>query len=326
MSVVDFLTTDYWLLTIGKGFMFGGSKRRRRRRRSELRLGAQAINYETTAVRPSLTLTPLLKFWQQRGAKISGSVVLALLAWIFYNLFATPVFYVYGAEIGGNSAVSALEIYTVSGVDSQSIFWINPAEVADKITALPNIKSAQVSVALPAHVSIQVVERRPQLLWQVNDKAWWVDEEGTVVPPRANVENMLRIIDDDRTPVQVGYQIDPTIIKGAQALRILAPDVKVIRHTRALGLIVATPEGWPVYLGDGSEMRAKLIVLSRLLTDLREQNIAPTHIDLRNPLRPVYRELPVIKIAPPAPRVGQPQVPPQQLQPPQPGGSAFDWP
>jgi len=278
--------------------MFGGSKRRRRRR-SELRLGAQAINYKTTAVRPPALSTPVLKFWQQRGAKISGGLVLLLLLWGFYKLFAAPSFYVYGAEIAGNSAVSALEIYAVSGVDSQSIFWINPAEVEKKITALPNIKSADVSVALPARVSIQVVERRPQLLWQVGNKVWWVDEEGIIVPPRSNVENMLRIIDDDRTPVEVGYQIDPTIIKGAQALRILAPDVNVIRHTRALGLIVAAPEGWPVYLGDGSQMRAKLIVLSKLLTELREKNIAPTYIDLRNPLRPVYRELPVFKIAPP---------------------------
>lgn len=305
--------------------MFGGNRRRRRRRRSELRLGAQAINYETTAARPSLSLSPLLKFWQVRGAMISGAVMMLLLLYAFYNLFATPAFYVYGADIKGNAAVSSLEIYTVSGVDSQSVFWINPAKVAEKITALPNIKSAQVSVALPAQVSVRVVERRPQLLWQVDDKVWWVDEEGTVVPPRVNVENMLRIIDDDRTPVEVGYQIDPTIIKGAQALRILAPDVKVIRHTRALGLIVATPEGWPVYLGDGSEMRAKLVVLSKLLTDLRENNIAPTYVDLRNPLQPVYRDVPVIQIAPLAQQGRPPQGPPPLSSPP-PGASLFDTP
>jgi cell division protein FtsQ len=293
--------------------MFGGSKRRRRRRRrSELRLGAPTITYETTATRPAFSVTPVLKFWQKRGAKISGVVVLALLMWAVYTIFATPTYYVYGADIRGNSAVSTLEIYTVSGIDSQSIFWINPAEVNEKITALPNIKSAEVSVSLPARVTINVVERRPQLLWQVDDKAWWVDEEGTVVPPRSNLEGMLRIIDDDRTPVEVGYQIDQTIIKGAQALRILAPDVNVIRHTRALGLIVATPEGWPVYLGDGSEMRAKIVVLSTLMANLREKGIAPSYIDLRNPMRPVYRELPVIQIAPPS-RV---QPPPGQPAPP----------
>ncbi|MCP4713305.1 MAG: FtsQ-type POTRA domain-containing protein, partial [Planctomycetes bacterium] len=181
-----------------------------------------------------------------------------------------PSFYVYGADIRGNSALSALEIYSVSGIDSQSIFWINSPQVAAKITALPNIKSAEVSLMLPARVKIEVVERRPQLLWQIEETVWWVDTEGTIVPPKANVKGMLRIIDDDLQPVEAGFQIDPTIIQGAQALRLLAPDVSVIRHTRAQGLIVATPEGWPVYMGNGSEMRAKLIVLSTMLAEIRE--------------------------------------------------------
>ena len=172
--------------------------------------------------------------------------------------------------------------------------------MAENVAALPNIKSAEVAVALPSSVNIKVVERRPQLLWQVDDTVWWVDQEGTIVPPKAKVsDDMLRIIDNDRQPLEAGFQIDPTIIKGAQALRLLAPDVRVIRHTRAQGLIVATPEGWPVYLGDGSEMRAKLIVLSALLPTLRDSEEEPSYIDLRDPLRPVYRLRPNIQIEQP---------------------------
>ncbi len=277
--------------------MFGSKKRRRRR--SELRLGLEPINYEATATRSSLSIMPVLKFWQQHGAKISGLLVLAVLMWAIYSLFSNPAFYVYGADIKGNSALSALEIYTTSGIDNQSIFWLNPAEMVVKIMALPNIKSAKVSVMVPSRVAIEVVERRPQLLWQIGEKVWWVDEEGIIVPPKTNVAGMLRIIDDDLRPVEVGYKIDTTIIQGAQALRLLVPDVLIIRHTRAQGLIVSTPEGWPVYLGDGSEMRAKLMVLSTLLGNLRDKGIAPSFIDLRNPLRPVYKEVPVIRIAPP---------------------------
>jgi cell division septal protein FtsQ len=276
-----------------------------------MRLGAEAISFETTATRPVLSLTPVLNFWQAKGASLCGLAVLGGLVWIFYTLFTNPAFYVYGATISGNSALSAQEIYTAGQIDSQSIFWINPLEVEQHIEAMPNIKSAHVSIALPGQVAITVVERRPQLLWQVDDTLWWVDHEGTIVPPRTEApEDMLRIIDDDRQPLEVGYQIDSTIIQGAQALQLLAPDVRVIRHTRAQGLIVATPEGWPVYLGDGSEMRAKLIVLSALLPKIRENNITPNYIDLRNPLRPVYKALPVI-------RIGQPTfAPPQPATPP----------
>jgi cell division protein FtsQ len=277
--------------------MFGVKKRRRRR--SELRLGTKTVNYQTTASRPRLSISPVLRFWQLRGAKLSGLVILAWLGWVVYILFSTPLFFAYGAEIQGNIAVSGREIYAASGVDSQSVFWINPVEVVDRILTLPNIKSASVSVSLPAKITIEVVERRPEILWQTDETIWWVDEEGTIVPPKGNIDGMLRIIDDDRQPLQAGYRIDQTIVKGAQMLRIMAPDVSVIRHSRQQGLTVATPEGWPVYLGDGSEVKAKLIVLTALLADLEERNVTPAFIDVRNPLRPFYRPKNIIEIGQP---------------------------
>ena len=290
--------------------MFG--KKKQRRRRSEMRLGTQAINYKTTATKPRLSLEPVLNFWQTWGGKYSGLALLLVLVWNIYMLFTAPSFFVYGAEIRGNVAVSAREIYLASEIDSQSVFWLDPVTIEQSIKALPNIKSASVSIALPARVEIVVAERRPQLLWQSGDTVWWVDEEGTVVPPKAEVENMLKIIDDDRQALEVGYQIDPALVKGAQTLRILAPDVRVVRHTHAKGLIVATPEGWPVYLGSGGDMKAKLVGLSGLLPELRENERPPSYIDLRDPLQPVYYTLPEIKIEPPILRQPVPFYPPRR--------------
>lgn len=276
-------------------------KRTRRRRRSEMRLGVKQVDYEVTAYQPRISLTPMLKFWQVRGAKLSGLVVLAGLSFVMYLLFTSPVFFVYTAEIQGNVAVSAREIYHVSGVDSQSIFWLNPAQVAERIRALPNIKAVTVSISLPAQVTIDVVERRPELLWQTGETLWWIDEEGFVVPPKGDVTGMLKIIDDEQQPLQTGARIDPTLVEGAQTLRLLAPDVSVVRYARTQGLIVATPEGWPVYLGNGSEIRAKLVVLTALLADLKERNVNPAFIDVRNPLRPFYRPRSVVRIGQPVP-------------------------
>jgi cell division protein FtsQ len=164
---------------------------------------------------------------------------------------------------------------------------------------LPNIKSAAVTVSLPAKVVIKVVERQPELLWQTGDTVWWVDQEGTIVPPKEEVEGMLRIIDDDRQPLEPGHQIDQNIVRGARRLRMFAPEVSLIRYSRANGLTVATPEGWPVFLGDGSEMRAKLVVLTSVLADLKERNVTPQYIDMRNPLRPVFQPRALIRIGEP---------------------------
>ena len=273
--------------------------KKRRRRRSEMRLGVKSIDHKTLPSRPSLSLTPALKLWQTYGARVGGVIVLALLIWGIYGLFTNSIFFVYGADIAGNVAVSSREIYEASAIDSQSVFWISSAKVVDRITSLPNIKSASVSILLPASVVIEVVERRPELVWQTGETTWWVDQEGTIVPPKEDVEGMLRIIDDDRQPLEAGYQIDPSIIKGAQHLRALAPDVSVIRYSRSQGLTVATPEGWPVYLGDGNEIKAKLVVLTAVLADLKDRNVTPAFIDLRNPLRPVYQPNAIIRIGQP---------------------------
>jgi cell division septal protein FtsQ len=273
--------------------------KKQRRRRSQVRLGPQAISYEATAFQPRFLATPVLNFWQMRGAKLSGVLALSGLSWVLYVLFTTPTFFVYTAEIQGNAAVSTREIYLMSGIDSQSIFWINPAEVVKRITTLPNIKVVTVSLALPARVVIKVAERQPELLWQTGQTVWWVDQEGTVVPPKSDLTDMLRIIDDDRQPLQPGYQIDADIVKGARTLRVLVPEVSIIRYSRARGLTVATPEGWPVYLGEGDEVKAKLVVLTAVLADLKERNITPAYVDLRDPLRPVYRPATIIQIGQP---------------------------
>ncbi len=284
--------------------------RRHRRRRSEMRLGVKSIDYKTTSSRSTISITPLLKFWQKFGARLSGTLILGVLIWSLYILFTTPAFFVYGAEIQGNIAVTTQEIYAASDIDSQSVFWLSSTEVANRIMALPNIKSAAVSVSLPAEVTIKVVERQPELLWQTGETTWWVDQEGTIVPPKENVEGMLRIIDDDQQPVEPGHQVELNIIRGAQRLRLLAPDVSIIRYSRLNGLTVATPEGWPVFLGNGDEIKAKLVVLTALLADLKERNTTPAYIDVRNPLRPVYQPNAIIRIGEPVqPTPAQPSLP-----------------
>ncbi|GEM_PF-668590 len=293
--------------------------KKQRLTRSELRLGKRAISYETVAFHAPFLLTRTLKFLQMYRTKLVGSLVLAMLFWAIYLLFTTPMFFIYGAEIQGNVAVSAREIYAVSKIDSQSVFWVDPTQVAQRIKSLPNIKSATVSIRLPANVMIEVTERRPELLWQTGEKLWWVDSEGTIVPPKGDTKGMLRIIDDDQLAFEAGYQIDPTIIQGVQTLQILVPGLTVIHHSRARGLTVATPEGWTVYLGDGSKVKQKLVSLTAVLTYLKNHKIKPTYIDVANPFRPIYRETPLIPIEQPR----QPRQPQQVLAHPQ---FASRWP
>ncbi|RME46615.1 MAG: FtsQ-type POTRA domain-containing protein [Caldilineae bacterium] len=265
----------------------------RRRRRSARRLGASPQVMENRAAAPPLGLGPALAFWQVNRSRITGAMVLLLCLWILYLLFTSDAFYVYGAQIEGNHILSDGEIYAAAAIEGWSVFWVNPRQVRANLEALPNVKEARVRVALPARVTIEVAERQPEVVWQTGDTAWWIDNEGTFVPPRADGganQNRLRIIDLDNRPVQANDRIDLTIVRGAQIVREHKPEVSELYYTQAIGLVYVTPEGWPIYLGDSGQMAAKIRVAEAVRTDLLARNVSPLFVDVRNPRRVVYQE------------------------------------
>jgi cell division protein FtsQ len=267
--------------------------RRRGGRRSQTRLGARPIRLETSVPNSILTLKPAIKFWQVNRSRIVGLLVLAFLAWIMYLLFDLDDFYVYEAEIKGNHVLTAEEIYAASGVDSQSVFWLNPQEIAANVEILPNIKTARIYLTLPANLTIEVEERQPEVIWQTGDDIWWIDNEGLFVPPRNETEvdeNRLRIVDRDGFPVRANDRLDLSIVRGAQIVHEHKPEIKDFMYTRQYGLIYQTPTGWPVYLGRSNDLPAKLIVAQALQADLLARQVTPLFIDVRNPSRAIYKE------------------------------------
>lgn len=267
--------------------------RRRGGRRSQTRLGARPIRLETSVPNSVLTVKPGMKFWQVNRSRIVGLLVLALLAWIMYLLFDLDDFYIYEAEIKGNRVLTAEEIYTASGVDSQSVFWLNPQEIAANVETLPNIKAARIYLTLPANLTIEVEERRPAVIWQTGNDIWWIDNEGLFVPPREETgvdENRLRIIDGDGLPVRANDRLDLSIVRGAQIVHEHKPEIKDFIFSRQYGLTYQTPAGWPVYLGRSIDLPAKLAVAQALQADLLARQVTPLFIDVRNPLRAIYKK------------------------------------
>ncbi len=216
-------------------------------------------------------------------------MLLAALAWAAYAVFASSSFYVYGAEVQGNAVVTPEEVYAASQLDGVSVFWVNADATAAKVEALPNVKSARVEVRLPAYVTITIEERTPELMWRTGSANWWIDAEGTVVPPRGDLSSPLTIIDMDAQPVTVGQRLDPSIMTAARSLRRLLPELPEMQYSRATGISFIMREGWPVHLGDAQNMDAKLTVLVALHKDLLARKVTPEFIDVRFVERPFYK-------------------------------------
>jgi len=231
---------------------------------------------------------PLPGRWQAVVSRLAAALLLMFAGWVIYAIFNSSNFYVYGIEVRGTTTVTYEEVYSISGLEGLSVFWVDPAAIARQVETLSNVKSAHVKVRLPARVIVTVEERTPVILWQTGDAQWWVDAEGIILPPRAHLSDALTIIDADAKPVSPGQALDLSVIQTAQSLRQLLPELPVMNYSRATGISFTTGEGWPVYLGDGQDMDAKLTILVNLRKDLMARGITPECIDVRFIERPFY--------------------------------------
>jgi cell division septal protein FtsQ len=220
-----------------------------------------------------------------------AATLLAIAGWAIYAMFKSPNFYVYDVEVLGNSAVAAEEVYATSDLEGLSIFWVDPAAVARRVERLPDVRSAQVTIRPPARVIITVEERAPDIVWQTGDARWWVDAEGIIFPSHDDqLSGVLTIIDADAQPVTAGQALDPSIMEAAQSLRRLLPDLPLMIYSRSTGISFVTGEGWPVYVGDGRNMDAKLSILVNLRKDLLARGVTPEFIDVRFEEKPYYKQ------------------------------------
>jgi cell division septal protein FtsQ len=259
---------------------------KRRPRRSRSRLGR---DYEATAPEITLSLRPVVSFWQDQGGKVLGLLLLLALSWLAYLLFVTEAFYVYEAKVVGNQLVPAEEIYQNSGLEEMSIFWINPAQVEATVASLPNVKEAKVHCGLPNRVTIEIVERQPRVIWQQGEKRYWVDEEGTVLLARGELPDATVIVDLDEQPIQPGDRVDPLVIAGAQKLHSLLPELSTVQYASPMGINFQSEQGWPIYLGQGEDMEQKVATMKALLQEIAAKGIQPQFVDLRFKGSPYYK-------------------------------------
>lgn len=259
-----------------------------RRKRSETRQGY--VFETTTTFTRRVNWEPLAVFWRAHGGVVLSVLLLTAAAWLGFLFFGTDDFYVYGVAVQGNLTIPVPEILQASGLDGQSIFWVNPKQTAEVVARLPDIKSAEVTACrLPAQVTIRVVERQAQVVWQWQDQQFWVDSYGVVLQPRGTLPEALIIRDGNAAPPRLGSRVDAEAVVAAQQLHDLRPQLRAVTYDPKRGLTLESQEGWPVYLGVGDDMSLKLAILEALKSDLVKQGIRPEYIDLRYPRRPVYR-------------------------------------
>lgn len=248
---------------------------------------------------------PAIPFIRPDWRIISGLLTILLLLAI-YGLASSPTFQIQQYEVQGIQRLTFSDIEAVLGLQGTRIIEFNPAAIKESLAAaFPELKEIQVRVGLPAKVTIQVAERVPVVSWNTADGSYWIDAEGTILPPRGEVENLLQVAtnglpallnppadelaaaetgEERQIPVTAavspvtiwGQRIDPAIITSLLDLQSRIPPESNLVYDTLNGLGWKDPRGWDVFIGkDLSNFDQKMNMYEYVIVHLELQGKLP---------------------------------------------------
>lgn len=213
-------------------------------------------------------------------------LVSATLLWLWLD----PSWYVGVPRIrvtGSVVAETRREVALASDVLGLHGLWIRPsAIVSEVLAAVPVVYAADVNYRIyPASCTITVKEREPVLVWNSGDGPRWVDAEGYVMPVREERPDLPAV----SGPLPGGERVPLSVIEGMRALQACELPGGLLGYHHQRGLLWYSPDGVVVAFGVGTDMAVRWDFYQRLITQLRDQGIAPSAVDVRFLRAPVYK-------------------------------------
>jgi cell division protein FtsQ len=230
-----------------------------------------------------------------RLARIASAVGLGVLtvvgaAFGVRWLLTSPRFTVAHVDVEGASRVDVERVRGVAAIPADTNVWrLDPATVAARVAALPEIQRAEVIRRLPNRIVIVVDERRPFTLVHAG-RLHWLDEEGRLleeapqaVAPSVPVvsglsEAELTSMNTQPSPrVRDAIALIRTLLRSGSAL---AAEISEIDVSRNDGPVLYTADAVEVRLGM-EEWEERLARLERILRQVGRDPDPVRSIDLR---------------------------------------------
>jgi hypothetical protein len=231
--------------------------------------------------------------------RLTSSLIAVFISIAIYLVLTLPYFHVPAATVLGNNRLSPDEINAVLDVTGQSIFTVQPDELAVRLRMnYPELASAQVKVYLPNQVYVTVSERQPVVLWQQNNGYTWIDSSGVAFRPRGVVTGLVPVIGLNAPPAgnaSADPLVPPPFMQKelVDAILVLSPNVpadSTMIFDPGYGLGWKDSRGWEVFFGTGKkDMPLKIRVYQSLVNSLVERGITPKFISVEYPDAPYYR-------------------------------------
>lgn len=208
-----------------------------------------------------------------------------------YHLFTSPSYQVRRVEVRGNTALSNQTVAELTGLEGVPVWFADTTAATERLLASAYVEQASVSVNLPDTAVVTLVERQPDVRWQVGALQYLVDATGKVLdvantPPPAGT---LVIVDSGARTLAANDQLDPDALKLGRVLSLRLPQElrlppQTIGWDIALGIYVKTAANQTIVFGQTEDLDRKILILGHLL----KEKTAFTYLDLR-PSNPFYR-------------------------------------
>jgi cell division septal protein FtsQ len=218
------------------------------------------------------------------GGRVVTLLLLALSSWGLWAVHNGAYWRVQWVEVIGCRFVSAESIVAASGLANAWSVSLVPADVAERLEAMPAVLDAGVEVVSPSRVRVTVQEDPPVLVVRAGDQDYWVTDGGRVsAAAEAATDLPVVAVSGDWAPAAV-----QTVLSGFRALSAAFPEgvasadggQKQFDYDATHGYVLTSTLGCPVYLGDAGDLEQQLALLAALEAELSAKGVKPQYISL----------------------------------------------
>lgn len=187
--------------------------------------------------------------------------------------------------ISGIADLNEREILNITGINPLgSLAFLDVNEARKRLEANPLVREASVRKLYPGEVAINVVEREPAAIWQLNGELSLISGDGTVI-------DSLRDGRFANLPLVVGENAN---LRAKEYIALLA-DAGALR-SRIRGAMLVSGRRWTLKMDNGLDIRlpeqGTAEAMKRLVTLEQDDRILDRDvlaIDLRQPDRVTFR-------------------------------------
>ncbi len=225
------------------------------------------------------------------SARMLSVVILVAVIAAAVQIATSANFYIYNPTVIDNQRVPANEIAAASGIETLHVLWLQPDRAAaELVKRMPELRRAYIWCSFPAACSIQVMERQPVFEWRQGQMRSWVDMEGVAFAARGQAPELAVVeAPAGQTVLLPGQHTDEDLVTSMLTLASVLPEIRQYRYTAERGVEFSDPKGnWPVYLGTGKDMAARVAMWKALAASLASRNVRPKFVDVRYANAPFY--------------------------------------